>query len=319
MMRTSTRHVGRSAHRAKPLAVQHAQQLGLAFGRQLADFVEEQRPLVGLLEQAGVGAVGTAEGPLDMAEQLRLEQSRRDGGAVDGDQRAVAARAFAVQAQGHQLLADAAFAHDQHVAGAGSHAGYALAELGHGGAIADDGVIAAAAVDAQAGVFGFEVAAGAEELQAVAQEAGQGLTVADLALGERLAILINVQRPQRSAVTPGQRQANGVAHGEQAVGRIAPLAAQPDQSALLQHALRQLPAQVGIDLGLPRQHQPREIVRIEAQVAGDGGPGLVQDAGQRPGDQRLGGNFLEGPFQEGAQGAQLVGMKDGMAARLVGL
>ena len=43
------------------MAFENAQQLGLAFEGQLADFVEKQRAEVGLLEVAGVIAVGTGE------------------------------------------------------------------------------------------------------------------------------------------------------------------------------------------------------------------------------------------------------------------
>ena len=106
--------VRRAAHRPHRLLVQRAQQLRLHAGRQLADLVEEQRAAVGLLE--GARAIGhrAGERAAHVPEQLGLDQLVGDGAAVEHDERAVAARAVAVDRLGEQLLAGAGLAFDQH-------------------------------------------------------------------------------------------------------------------------------------------------------------------------------------------------------------
>ena len=59
--RTSTLTSSRGADRQERVAFENPQQLGLAFERQFADFVEKQRAQVGLLEEARVVAVGAGE------------------------------------------------------------------------------------------------------------------------------------------------------------------------------------------------------------------------------------------------------------------
>ena len=61
------------------------------------------------------------ERPLDVAEQLALQQARRQGGAVDLDERLARPRAVLVDRLGQQLLAGAALAADQHGRRAGRH------------------------------------------------------------------------------------------------------------------------------------------------------------------------------------------------------
>ena len=73
-------------------AVQRAQELGLEVERHLADLVEEERALVGLLEGPLAQPLGAGEGPLLVAEELALHEGLRDGRAVHRDERAVAAR-----------------------------------------------------------------------------------------------------------------------------------------------------------------------------------------------------------------------------------
>ena len=68
--------------------LQHAQQLGLHRRRHVADLVEEERAAVGQLEPARALADGAGERPFLVAEQLALQQGLRQGGAVDGDERA---------------------------------------------------------------------------------------------------------------------------------------------------------------------------------------------------------------------------------------
>ena len=111
------------------MAFEHAQELGLHGGVHLADFVEQERALVGLLELADLAFGGAGEGALFVAEELAFEQRFGEGGAVEADERALPARAGIVDGPGDQLLADAAFAADQHGGAAGGGAGDFLLDL----------------------------------------------------------------------------------------------------------------------------------------------------------------------------------------------
>ena len=87
MMRTSTL-IGCAAADALELALlEHAQQLGLGLEGHLADLVEEERAAVGQLEAADASVDGAGERALLVAEQLALDESGGQGGAVDLDQR----------------------------------------------------------------------------------------------------------------------------------------------------------------------------------------------------------------------------------------
>ena len=68
------------------LFLQHAEQLGLQLRGDVADLVEEQRPLVRQLEAADLLADGAGEGALLVAEQLALQEPRGDGRAVELDE-----------------------------------------------------------------------------------------------------------------------------------------------------------------------------------------------------------------------------------------
>jgi hypothetical protein len=63
--------------------LQHAQELRLSAGRELADFVEKERPAVGFFEESGAFACRAGEGPARMAEQLGLDELVAQRGAVD--------------------------------------------------------------------------------------------------------------------------------------------------------------------------------------------------------------------------------------------
>ena len=99
-----------------------AEQLGLQPDVHLADLVEQQRAAVGLLEAADAPGDGAGERALLMAEQLRLQQRFRNGGAIDGDEAALGAAALAMQMAGENLLAGAGLAGDQHARLAGGDA-----------------------------------------------------------------------------------------------------------------------------------------------------------------------------------------------------
>ena len=122
-MRTSTVRVCALPTGSKVAFLQHTQDLGLGGRRHVAHLVEEQRAAVGLVEAADAIGHGPGEGSLDMAEQFAFQQGFRNGGAIDGDERLVPARAVVVNGAGDHFLAGAAFAGDQHI-------GAAFADLG---------------------------------------------------------------------------------------------------------------------------------------------------------------------------------------------
>src|SRR5206468_9847000 len=104
----------RTADPLELLLLQDAQQLRLELERDLADLVEEQRAAVGHLEAADLLGDGAGEGAPLVPEELALEQTRRNGGAVELHERAVAAVASVVDAPREQLLPRARFAEKQY-------------------------------------------------------------------------------------------------------------------------------------------------------------------------------------------------------------
>ena len=67
----------------------HAQQSHLGGERELANLVEKERAAVGLLEPALPPGRRASEGALLVAEELRVDQLRRNGAAVDATERPV--------------------------------------------------------------------------------------------------------------------------------------------------------------------------------------------------------------------------------------
>ena len=99
--------------RSEPLDfafLQHAQHLGLRLRAHVADFVEEDRAAVGLLELADLLLGRAGERALLVAEQLRLDQLLGNRGAVHLHEPLAAAQAVAVDGPRDELLADAALA-----------------------------------------------------------------------------------------------------------------------------------------------------------------------------------------------------------------
>src|SRR6059058_2018807 len=95
------------------LLLQDAQQLRLELERDLADLVEEQRAAVGHLEAADLLGDGAGEGAPLVPEELALEETGRNRGAVELHERAVAAVASVVDGPREQPLARARFAEKQ--------------------------------------------------------------------------------------------------------------------------------------------------------------------------------------------------------------
>ena len=96
------------------MLLQHAQDLGLRVRAHVADFVEEERAAVRLLEAADALLVGAGERALLVAEQLRFEQVLLQRRAVHLDEVARRAVRVVVDRAGDELLARAGLAADQH-------------------------------------------------------------------------------------------------------------------------------------------------------------------------------------------------------------
>jgi hypothetical protein len=105
------------------------EELGLQAQRHLADLVEQDRALLGLLELARLLAIGPRERAALMPEELGLQQLARQGGAVDLQQRVRGARRRAMNGARHDFLADAALARQQH---RGARGGDLRDEIAHG-------------------------------------------------------------------------------------------------------------------------------------------------------------------------------------------
>jgi hypothetical protein len=138
------------------LFLEHAQQLGLQVGADLADLVEQQRAAVGELEAAFALLVRAGEGAAFVAEQLALEQRFRQRGAVHADERACGARGLGVDHLRDAFLADAALAGDQHRALGLGDAPRRAQRLLHLRALGDDVVRVADDLAAQVLVLALE-------------------------------------------------------------------------------------------------------------------------------------------------------------------
>ncbi|SPE33762.1 hypothetical protein SBA2_800020 [Acidobacteriia bacterium SbA2] len=106
-----------SADAPDGLILQDSQQLRLEIGRHFTDFIEKQRPAVGDLKEPLLQGFGVGERPAFVAEEFGFHQGFRDGRAVDGHKRLVGAHAVVMDRLGHQVLAGAALALNQHRGG----------------------------------------------------------------------------------------------------------------------------------------------------------------------------------------------------------
>ena len=98
------------------LLLDQLQQLGLDVGGQLADLVQEQRPVVGQLDFADLsGGGGAGEGALLIAEKLRLNEVFVENGTVDLNEGPVRPVAHGVDGLGNGAFAHAGLAGDEDV------------------------------------------------------------------------------------------------------------------------------------------------------------------------------------------------------------
>ncbi len=115
-----------------------AQQLRLRLERDVADFVEEDAPLVGEIEHPLLGIDGAGEGALDVAEQRRLEEIRRKISGVDRDERSIRSRRVRVDRARDEFLAGPALALDENRRAARCRLDDQIEDLPHLRALADD-------------------------------------------------------------------------------------------------------------------------------------------------------------------------------------
>ena len=115
---------GHHAHRHLELAfaaqphngalLQRAQQLGLQGQRHLANLIEKNRPLIGLLKPACTRRLRAGESAALVAKQFRLEQRVGNRRAVHLDKRLVAPLAGQMHGACKQLFARTGLAQQQH-------------------------------------------------------------------------------------------------------------------------------------------------------------------------------------------------------------
>jgi hypothetical protein len=93
-------------------ALERSKELRLEWQLEVTDLVDEERPAVGLFEDALPGRGRSGEGAFFVAEQLRLDERRRHRRAVEDDEGALDPRALLVEGLGEDLLAGAGLALD---------------------------------------------------------------------------------------------------------------------------------------------------------------------------------------------------------------
>jgi hypothetical protein len=106
-------HIALAAQPRELAVLEHLQELGLQTRMHLADLVQEDGALIGILELAELPLLGSRERALFEAEELALQELRGQGGAIHLDEGTLAAGRELVQGAGHELLAGAALASDQ--------------------------------------------------------------------------------------------------------------------------------------------------------------------------------------------------------------
>src|SRR5260370_1405360 len=94
--------------------LEHAQEFALQLERDLAHLVEEERAAVRRLESAGAVFDRAGERAFGMAEEFALVKLARDRGAIDADERLLAAAAPLGGFASDHFLAGAAFSQNQH-------------------------------------------------------------------------------------------------------------------------------------------------------------------------------------------------------------
>ena len=118
--------------------LEEPEQLHLHRDGEVADLVQEERTAVRRLGAPDAPLARVGEGALLVAEELGLDQGLWERGAVENHERAVLARREALERLGHQLLAGAAFAADEHRRLARGDLADLLVHRAHLAAVADE-------------------------------------------------------------------------------------------------------------------------------------------------------------------------------------
>lgn len=100
----------------EPTLLEHPQEGLLDLAGQLSHFIKEQRPAVGLTNEAVMGAVGAREGPLFMAEQGAFHQGFGQGRAIHDNEASRGPHTVPVDGSGKELLAGPRGAGDETLA-----------------------------------------------------------------------------------------------------------------------------------------------------------------------------------------------------------
>ena len=90
--------------------LEHAQEFGLHFERQFADFIQENGAAVRGLEESGFRFHGTGECTLFVAEKFAFHQSWYERTAIDGDKRSFRHGPTKVNGARNEFFAGATFA-----------------------------------------------------------------------------------------------------------------------------------------------------------------------------------------------------------------
>ena len=121
-----------SADRGEALFVERAQDFGLRLQAHVADFVQEQRAAIGLLELAVLIGGGAGKCSLAVSEQLALDRVFGNGGAIYLDKHFILAQAEGMDGVRDQFLAGARLAINQDASVGGAMRKFAGAALSSG-------------------------------------------------------------------------------------------------------------------------------------------------------------------------------------------
>src|SRR5512139_1587946 len=104
----------RASQALKLPVLDRSEQLGLQLVGQLADFVQENRAVIGEFKTADLARRRAGEGALLPTEQLTLDEVGRQTGAVHADERLVFAIALPVEKAGEYTFAGPGLSREKH-------------------------------------------------------------------------------------------------------------------------------------------------------------------------------------------------------------
>ena len=142
-------------------------------GRDVGDFVEEQRAALGHFKTADAVRLGVGESALHMTEQLALEDAFGKAAGVDREHRLDGPQRNRMQRLRHQSFAGAVLAGDQYVGIGRTHARDHVQDRLHGGGLCDQ---TGKLLRAQQAILGFQdlpFAQSAPQLDLGAQNGGE--------------------------------------------------------------------------------------------------------------------------------------------------